>query len=168
MKKKVILSLLLSIVFVIGTLGSTASAESNASNSTQIGDNAEPLMVNPYRYTKENVKNTTQWSSYKRVSDNLKTGKSGGSITATKSVKFSPVITGSIANISVSTGKSKSSSIGYTLKVSKNSRVYMGYRVKYAVETGTRVRTDVVTGKKVKNKYTVKKPLYGEYKLIKY
>lgn len=45
----------------------------------------------------------------------------------------------------------------------------MGYRVKYHIEEGTRECYDMVTGKVVStNKYTVKTPLFGDYKLINY
>ncbi len=58
---------------------------------------------------------------------------------------------------------------GYTLNVGANKRVYMGYRVRYEIETGTRECYDIVTGKVIDhNDYTVKTPIYGEYKLINY
>lgn len=45
----------------------------------------------------------------------------------------------------------------------------MGYRVRYEIETGTRECYDIVTGKVIDhNDYTVKTPIYGEYKLINY
>lgn len=56
-----------------------------------------------------------------------------------------------------------------TLNVGANKRVYMGYRVYYAVEKGTRELYDVVTGEVLRSySYTVKVPQYGEYKLITY
>ena len=126
-------------------------------------------MVNPYFYRKKNVKTYTEWSPYKRVSDNLKTGSSGGSITTTKSVTFGVTVSGDIYGLGISQSGSISSSTGYTLKVGKNKRVYVGYRVKYKVEKGIREHYDVVTGKvRASNSYTVKVPQYGEYALINY
>ena len=69
----------------------------------------------------------------------------------------------------INVGGSISSTVGYTLNAGANKRVYMAYRVKYNVETGVNHRVDIVTGKTVsKSNYTVKKPMYGEYKLINY
>lgn len=164
---------ILAVVLILGfILPSSSLASTELSNKTVRENDSKnntvtPNVVNPYRYSKENVKVTYQWSSYKRVSDNMKTGSKGGSITSNKSAKFTTVVSGGIAGLNFSFG-SKSSSIGYTLHVPANSRKYMAYRVKYRVETGTRVRTDIVTGKKVKNKYTVKNPQHGEYKLLNY
>lgn len=169
-----VLMLTLSTALIIMPNESSAS-EKETSNSTTVKEVSEdqsnkvsPQMVNPYRYSKENVRVSNEWSSYRRVSDNLRTGSKGGSITSNRSVTFSPVISGSISGINVSTGSSKTSSVGYTLNVGANKSVYMGYRVRYEVERGTRVRTDVVTGKKTRNSYTVKRPLYGEYRLLSY
>lgn len=125
--------------------------------------------VNEYRYRKVNVKEYTEWSAYKRVSDNLSTGSEGGSISASKSVSFSASITGNVSGIDASVGSSISSDLGYTLNVGANKRVYMAYRVSYDVEKGTREMYDIVTGKVVKsNSYTIKSPSYGEYTLINY
>ncbi len=133
----------------------------------QVSNEVNPAFVNPYRYSKENVKTSYSWSSYKRVSDNIKTGSKGGSITATKTVSFKTEISGPVYGIDVGVGRTESSTKGYKLNADPNSTSYMGYRVRYKVEKGTHVRTDVVTGAKVKRKYTVKTPRYGEYKLIK-
>lgn len=132
-------------------------------------ENISTYMINPIRYRKKNVIHTTGWSSYKRVSDNLKTGSSGGSITANKSVTFNTSVTGSISGLTISTNSSVSSSKSYTLSVGKNQRVYIGYRTYYKIEKGVREQYDLETGKVYsKNNYTVKKPQYGEYALIKY
>lgn len=132
-------------------------------------ENISTYMINPIRYRKKNVTHTTGWSSYKRVSDNLKTGSSGGSITANKSVTFNTSVTGSISGLTISTNSSVSSSKSYTLSVGKNQRVYIGYRTYYKIEKGVREQYDLETGKVYsKNNYTVKKPQYGEYALIKY
>lgn len=107
--------------------------------------------------------------SYRRVSDNLVTDSEGGSISASKSVTFGTEVSGDITGINISTSASITSEIGYTLNVGANKRVYMGYRVYYAVEKGTRELYDVVTGEVLRsNSYTVKVPQYGEYKLIIY
>lgn len=126
-------------------------------------------MVNTIRYRKKNVKTYREWSGYRRISDNLKTGSKGGSISANKSTTFSATISGSIYGINVNSSGSVSSSKGYTLNVGGNKRVYLGYRTQYAVETGKREQYDLATGKVYStNNYTVKRPLYGEYALINY
>lgn len=130
---------------------------------------AEPRFINDFRYRKTNVTTSNEWSAYKRVSDNLVTDSEGGSISASKSVTFGTEVSGDITGINISTSASITSEIGYTLNVGANKRVYMGYRVYYAVEKGTRELYDVVTGEVLRsNSYTVKVPQYGEYKLITY
>lgn len=132
-------------------------------------NNTSSRMVNTIRYRKKNVKKSTEWSAYKRVSDNLKTGNKGGSITTTKSASFGATTTGSVYGIQVAASATISSSVGYTLNVGGNQRVYVGYRVKYAVEKGTREQYDLTTGKVYSsNSYTRKVPQHGEYTLIKY
>ena len=124
--------------------------------------------INEYYYRKTNVKTSSEWSPYKRVSDTISVNSRGGSISSTKTQKFDVVISGSIANINVNIGKSLSSAKGYILHAEPNTRVYMGYRVKYSVETGIREKVDMVTGRVVSsNRYTVKNPVNGEYKLLK-
>lgn len=50
------------------------------------------------------------------------------------------------------------------LSIDKNKK-----RVYYKVETGINEYYDIVAGKVIRsNSYTVKKPQYGEYKLINY
>ncbi len=132
-------------------------------------ENISSIYVNHVRNRKTNVRTYNEWSSFKRVSDNIKTGKSGGSITANKKVSFGCSVSGSINGLSISTNISISSSTGYTLKVGKNKRVYMGYRVYYKVETGINEYYDAINGKVIKsNSYTIKTPQYGEYQLINY
>lgn len=128
-----------------------------------------PKFVNDFRNVKKNVKKSESWSGYKRVSDNIKTGKSGGSISSTKEVTFGTQVDGNIGGLGISTNASRTSSVGYTLNVGANKTVYMGYRVRYSVEKGENHRVDIVTGKTIsKSNYVVKKPKYGEYKLINY
>ena len=99
---------------------------------------------------------------------NYKTLK-GGSISSNKSVSFEASASGEIKGLNISLGGSVSNELGYVLDVGPNKRCYMGYRVKYNIEKGTRVRIHRVTGKVVStNTYTIKKPAYGEYKLINY
>ena len=143
------------------------SSDLISEENLQTSDEVNPAFVNPYRYSKENVKISYAWSPYKRVSDNITTGSKGGSITATKSVSFKGEVSGSYYGISLDLGKTQTSSKGYRLNADPNSTSYMGYRVWQKIETGTHVRTDVVTGAKVKKKYTAKAPQYGDYKLIK-
>lgn len=128
----------------------------------------DPYFINDFRFSKENVSFSESWSPYKRVSENITTGKAGGSISATKTESFTVQITGPVNGIDVSTGKTLSSSVGYTLNADPNKSVYMGFRVKYKVESGTHVTTDIATGKVTKKAYTVKVPMFGDYKLINY
>ncbi|MED4135931.1 hypothetical protein P4668_26470 [Priestia megaterium] len=174
-KKVLVGSLMSAFTFTVLITPNQASAaekpilhQDKTSVNTQTND-VHASFVNDYRNVKKNVKKSTSWSSYKRVSDNISTGSKGGTINATKAVTFSPTVSGNISGLNISLGGSKSSSVGYTLNAGANKRVYMGYRVKYSVEKGENHRVDVVTGKTVsKSNYTVKKPMYGEYKLLNY
>ena len=56
-------------------------------------------MVNPVRHRKKDVKTYTEWSGYKRISDNAKFGKNGGSISAKKVATFSVVVSGNISDM---------------------------------------------------------------------
>lgn len=126
-----------------------------------------PHMINEYRYRKKNVTYSYEWSSGKRVSDNLVTGADGGSISSTVTVTFGTIVSGNIANLGISTNTSISSSKNYTLNVGANKRVYMAYRVYYKVEHGTREYYDMITGEVISsNTYTIKTPQYGEYYLV--
>ncbi len=133
-------------------------------NESDIGTNS---IIRTVKYSKENVSTYTEWSSFRRVSDNVVTGNYTGSIRSDRSTTFSVSAEGSYSNLGFSLSKTVTSSKSYTLNVPKNSRVYMGYRVKYNVEKGTRVTK---TGSVVRSKspYIVKTPSYGEYKLISY
>lgn len=123
----------------------------------------------PIMYKKDNVTTSTQWSGYRRVSDNLKTGEKGGSISSTKATTFSAEVSGKVQGINVKVSGSVKNSIGYTLNVGKNKRVYLGYRVKYNVEKGKRyVYNHAHRRWDFTNDYTVKIPSYGEYALINY
>jgi hypothetical protein len=123
-------------------------------------------MIRTLNYSKSNVKKTTEWSSFRRISDKISTGSAGGSISSNRITTFGTVASGSYANLVFSLNKSKSS-MGYTLNVPKNYRVYLGYRMKYNVEKGTRLTK---TGKAVRDRtpYKIKTPFYGEYKWIRY
>jgi len=108
-----------------------------------------------------------EWSQFDRVSNNILTGSNGGSITSTNSTTFNTQVSGSISGLGISTSTSVSSSLGYTLNVGPNRRVYMGFRVRYEVETGTREIVCMHTGRVLSsNSYTVRVPLYGEFALI--
>ncbi len=118
---------------------------------------------------KVNVNTHYEWSSYRRVSDNLQTGPAGGTISCTKSITFATEFSGNISGIGLSTGASVSTSVGYTLNVGPNKRVYMGYRVYYKVETGTNEFYDTLTGEVLTSTpYMIKIPQYGEYTLFNY
>lgn len=137
--------------------------------SESIETEINPAFINDYRYRKTNVTTSYEWSPYKRVSDNIITDENGGSISANKSVTFGTEVTGSIDSLDISKNASITSEVGYTLNVGSNKRVYMGYRARYTVEKGTRECYDIVTGEVISsNSYTVKTPIFGEYKLINY
>ncbi|ODV54468.1 hypothetical protein [Lysinibacillus fusiformis] len=160
MLKKLILPfmILLSIVTVAFTMDSQTAAVEEVVDLEE-GVNPEEIVVDSEEVTPYFV-NDFQYR-------NITTGKGGGSITATKSVTFGTDVSGAIDGLGISTSKSITSSIGYTLNADPNKTVYMGYRVYYKVETGTREYYDLVTGKVLKsNSYTVKVPQYGEFKLI--
>lgn len=142
---------------------STSHGESEFNN-----ENAS-RMINTIRYRKKNVTNFYEWSGYRRVSDNLKTGSKGGSITTNRSTTFGATTTGNVYGIQVAASASRTSSTGYILNVGANQRVYVGYRVRYSVERGTREQYDLATGRIYSvNSYNRKVPTYGEYALIRY
>lgn len=136
-------------------------------------DNITPLGGDSMLYTDKfeaNISTSEYWSGYARVSDNLVTGSSGGSITSTSSKTFEGSVTWSPSKpsgISISAGASKSSSIGYELDVPPHSRVYMGYRVRYK-KTVDKITRTWVNGKVEIFYATTNKTLYGEYALINY
>lgn len=135
--------------------------------SVSLSEGIDPQMVNEYRYRKKNVTYSYEWSSGKRVSDNLVTGPAGGSISSTVTVTFGTIVIGNISNLGINANVSISNSKNYTLNVGANKRVYMAYRVYYKVENGTREYYDMITGKVISsNTYTVKTPQYGEYFLV--
>lgn len=123
-----------------------------------------------FGYRKVNVTTTYAWTSYARVSDNLATGPEGGSLTSNRGVSYSTqVLYGDVTRISVSIGKTVSSSIGYTLNVGGNQTVYMGYKAYMLTETGTREKYIIGSGIVVEsNTYKVQIPQYGQYGLINY
>ncbi|MDJ1110544.1 hypothetical protein KYI09_09430 [Macrococcoides caseolyticum] len=117
---------------------------------------------------KKNVTTSYSWSSYRRVSDDMKVGSKGGSISVTKQTTFGTTVTGSIKDLGISANITKSSSIGYKLNLDPNTTRYVGYRAYYKIEKGTRVVKDQLTGKIIStNSYTVKTPTKGAYSLLK-
>lgn len=154
----------LAVSFTLLVTPNTASA-ANVSTSGEV----KPYFVNDFRNVKKNVKTYEAWSSYKRVSDNLVTGKKNGSISSNRSVTIKTDVSGEIVGLGISTGAQVTSDIGYRLTVGPNESVYMGYSAKYKVEEGENHWVDIVTGKTIKKStYKVKKPMYGSYKLIDY
>nr|WP_295970088.1 hypothetical protein [uncultured Bacillus sp.] len=160
------LALLLSFSMLVGFDTPNVSAATASSESKMVS----PKFVNDFRYRKVNVSTKYEWSGYRRVSDNLSTyGSTGGSISANRTTTFTTQVSGTISGLGISTSKTISNSIGYTLSVGANRKVYLGYRVYYKVEKGTRQYYDVTTGKVISsNSYTVKTPQYGQYALINY
>lgn len=144
------------------------TTRTNAVGQVTESDNISPYFINDFRSRKKNVSYSESWSGYKRISDTLNTYNSnGGSITATNTASFGVTVSGSIQGLSISTAKTLTSTRSYTLTVAKNKKVYLGYRVKYKVETGTREYYDAATGRIISsNKYTVKTPISGEHKLV--
>ena len=113
--------------------------------------------------------NVYEWSGYYRVSDNLVTSEAGGSLCCDRSITISASISGNTSNINVTASGSVSTSIGYTLNVGPNKRVYMGYRVYKYIERGTREYYNQYNGQVLSsNSYTAISPQYGEYVLINY
>lgn len=181
-------SVLLLSISVLGYAG-TVSAETSeniqfeeefvANESTVNYDaelsGSEPEHYTPYEYyiKKENVRHFNQWSGFRRVSPNLKTGPKGGSLSTTQSTSFSMEISGTVDGLGFGFGRSVTSAIGYKLNVGANRRVYIGYRVRYRVETGQRVqyqKNKLNGAVKVvsRTNYTVKIPQVGEYALVNY
>ena len=176
MIKRILLSLALVLSFsIIFTLDVSEASTINNTSTTNIeispgSSEISPMFVNDFRTRKVNVSTTYEWSNYRRVSDNLNTyGSTGGSISANRSTTFGVEVSGTIAGLGISTSGSVSSQIGYTLNAGPNQAVYMGFRTRYEVERGTREVYDIVTGRvSSRNTYTVKRPMYGEYKLLSY
>lgn len=183
MKKKlkrfmsVFLSICLTICIVQPFSSAMAKEEQNDNrllpekvivNAAESSKENPKRMINPVRNRKKNVKTYETWSSYKRVSDNVKFGKKGGTISADRTVSFSVEVSGNISGLGISTSGSISSKIGYTLNADPNTTSYLGYKVRYKVEKGINEFYDSSNGRVIsRNEYTVKKPLYGQYALIK-
>ena len=110
---------------------------------------------------------TTKWTSYKRVSNNVKVPPKGATITQSKQLTFGVTVSGSIYGLGLSTSASVSTENSYSLNGTPRKTQYLGFRVKYKVEKGVRYVYNQNTNKVVdKNNYTYKKPMYGEYALI--
>lgn len=179
---KKFLSLLFTLVIVSSFGGNSFAQESdNLKNSdivaleydkyvaSDINNEVKPRAINPLRNRKRNVRTYYEWSPYKRVSNNMVTGSSGGSISPSSAVTYSAVISGDINGLGIDVSGSITNSMTYTINVGPNQRVYMGYRAYYKVETGINEYYDAVTGRLIRSsRYTVKVPQYGEYKLLKY
>ncbi|MFF5400635.1 hypothetical protein ACFY5J_25045 [Peribacillus butanolivorans] len=161
----VITSILATSIFVPHENSIASAASTTATDkSTNVAD---AKFVNDFRSVKKNVKKYNEWSKFKRVSDDVKTKNHTGSITSDRTVSWSGSVTGDVKGLSYSLGKTVTSSVNYTLNVPKYTNVYMGYRVKYAVEEGENHRIDIVTGKTIsKKKYKIKKTMNGQYQLV--
>lgn len=121
----------------------------------------------PLSIRKVNVKVTTEYSGFQRVSDDIKTGPAGGTISVNNSVTLSGGTTGNVYGISVQSGKSTTSAVGYSLNVGGNKTAYIGYRAVYRVERG--IREVYRTGSGIienSNSYTAKLVTHGQYALI--
>lgn len=129
--------------------------------SSDIGTDS---IVRTVKYSKVNVSLYEEWSGFRRVSDNF---YGPGSVTANRETTFNTIVSGGWQYLGFSTTVSKTSSKSYTLQATKAQRVYMGYRVKYRVETGFRVGK-IGTREISREAYTIKIPQYGEYKLLDY
>lgn len=158
MKKllKRIVPLILSFIFIIGI------------NSTNAFAAEEALRMGPTIY-KKNVRTTSEWGSFKRVGNNMTVRKGEThTFTVTQTVTFGTTVIGTIDGLGINTSSSISSTLGHSISTSNPGTWYLAFRVKYNVEKGTRVYVSGVDSTKViENSYTVKKPIYGEYKLIK-
>lgn len=132
----------------------------------------EPLISGSgHSYKKEGVNTSYYWSSAARVSQNLNTNppSNGGTITSDRTKTFSTNVSGEYRNLGFDIGKSVSSTIGHSLNVEPNKRVYMAYKVRYKVETGTRLKISNLTLRVVsRDRYRVETPMYGEFVLLNY
>ncbi|WP_100066004.1 hypothetical protein [Miniphocaeibacter massiliensis] len=122
---------------------------------------------------KINVKKYTEYGSWKRVSKNLTVAREGevGTISVSDEISISMSVTGSVAGLSIGSNVTQKSKVGYSLSTKNKGTWYIGFRVKYNVETGTRrVRSGWSGLVRSTNKYTVKIPIKGsgEYKLLRY
>ena len=157
MKKKrmkiviVAMSMILAITIIAPSSVANAKELTAANTVEDVSiSNTSPIttkMVNPVRHRKKNVKTYTEWSGYKRISDNVKVESVGGSISAKKVASFSVVVSGNISGLGISTSGKVSSEIGYTINAVPNTTVYMGYKVKYKVETGINEIYDSTNGR---------------------
>lgn len=114
----------------------------------------------------ENVRRIEGWTPYFRVSNNMTTGNTTGTISTNTTNTVGTTVNGNISGLGISTNNSVSSQIGISFNVPRNSSVHIGHRVRTRIETGTRVVTVLGTGIQTRNDYTVSTPLYGEYALI--
>lgn len=121
-------------------------------------------------YRKEKVVITYEWTAYARISDNVKTGSKSASIQCSIEKAWSGSVSGFIFGIiTIGTGATLKSTVGYTMTVPPYKTQYMAYKVRYKVERGTRVTYNNVTGSIIsKNSYTVKQTMYGQYALLDY
>lgn len=148
--------------------GATPQTSINPSDDSVIKPTeADSRFISDYQYRKANVYYTYEWSNPYRVSNNLRTGPAGGSISSNTTVSVGTTVSGVIDSLNLSLNASVSSAKNYTLNVGPNKNVYMGFKVRYEVEHGTREKYDIITNKTVQsNSYTVKRPQYGEYTLV--
>ena len=165
--------IVLCIAVIVSLLPCTSFAAENVGNLPQGYGNTYSYVepqdggFNGYYYTKKNPVVTYEWSTVKRISDDLETGPAGGSITSNKSVTFTAQIGSSAKGLTFSGSTSISSAIGYTLHVGGNRKAYMGYKVYYRVETGIREKRSMTTSKVVStNTYTVKTIDHGSYCMV--
>lgn len=130
---------------------------------------AEASSIGHISVKKKNIKFNEEWSSKRRISDNLKTGNSTGTITANKVTKFSTTVSGGIGKGNIGFSKSVSNARSYSMKVPKNSNKYLSYKARYKVEKGnicqkfSGITNKCISGWKA---YTVKRPLHGQYELL--
>lgn len=150
----------------IESINSEPSGNELRSSSLQEELGYEPRIGFNISTRKTNVRTRYEWSGYHRVSDTIRTGPKGGSISTTKSLSFGGSVKGNIQGLDVSINGTVSSSVGYTLHVGGNQTAYIGYRVLYLVEEGTRVVRDG-SGVISQNTYIARKPIRGEYALLR-
>lgn len=171
---RALLATLAVIVIISISFGSVSNVEASKtvtidSSNIENVEIEQTSVIGHIGMKKRNKKTSQEWSKYKRISDNVKTGNATASITANKVATFSLSVSGGLTKGDVGFTKSISSGRSYTMNVPKKSNKYMAYKARYSVEKGqvckkfNGISNKCTSGWK---NYTIKKPLYGQYALL--
>lgn len=157
MKKK-FLSLLLALAMCLSFSVPVFAAQPEEIDPNNLGGSFYRKVVTNEYY---------EWSEYRRVSHDLKTGAEGGSITCSEIETFSVSFSGEVYGLSFNTEGTIESSDDYSLNVGPYQSVYMGFRARILVEEGIRQKVSVITNQVLsENTYVARIPQYGEYALL--